>query len=180
MFVHSFAHRAMVRCLPYVGQCSRPQLERVPAHHRYPPQGYLWFHRVKASPEGCTQSWRSPGVWEAVGDASRRRDPQSEQWLPPCPTPCTQHDESQQQWEEWGPPQTPPSGPHFLLALGSCQCHWGTAWAIGQVCHQEASSGRWEWHCLACLGGTGAITIYGAGQGQGGEEEEGEGAWGAA
>ena len=87
-FVHSFAHRATVRYLPYAGQCSRPQLERVPAQHRYPPQGYLWFHGVKASPEGRTQSWGSPGVWEAAGDASRRRDPQSAKWLPPCPTPA--------------------------------------------------------------------------------------------
>ena len=155
VFVHSFAHRATARCLPYVGQCSRPQLERVPAHHRYPPQGYLCFHRVKASPEGRTQSWRSPGVWEAVGDASRRRDPQSKKWLPPCPTPT--HSMMKASSSGNSPPQTPPSGAHFLLALGSRQCRWGTAWAIGQVCHRETSSGRWEWHCLARLGGTGAI-----------------------
>ena len=86
--VYSFAHQATISCLPHEGQCSRPQLERVPAQHRYPPQGYLWFHRVKASPEGHTQSWGSPGVWEAARDASRRRDSQSEEWLPPCPVPA--------------------------------------------------------------------------------------------
>ena len=80
---------------------------------------------------------------------------------PSLPHPRTHHDESQQEWEHCGTHLRP------QLALGSCQCHWDTARATGQLCHQEISSGRWECHCLACLGGTRSITIHRAGQGQG-------------